>query len=135
MQRKFESLEWFAALGTTPISHFGGLLVAFPVADNIKMFVSGYQSIHMHCIVMPVKFDGGLSISFLRNRQPLTKKREGQKITFSIVQIFNVQTPPSEERTDHGKSLTFLTLIFLVNGISDPTSNLAQTQKCFLSID
>jgi hypothetical protein len=61
----------------------------------MKIYVPGYQSIHMLFTVMHAKFDCGLSIS--------------------IVQIFNVQTPPSEERTDNGKSLTLLTLIFLVN--------------------
>jgi hypothetical protein len=43
------------------------------------MFVSGYQSIDMRCIVVPVKFEGGLSISFLRKKQPFTKKR-GSKV-------------------------------------------------------
>jgi hypothetical protein len=126
--RKFDFLGWFDALGTTPISRFGGgLLVALPVAYNIKMFVSGYQSIHMHCIIMHVKLDGGLSILVQRNKQ-LFKK--------NVVQLFfNLQTPPFEERTDLGKSLTFLELIFLVNGMNDPTSNLTQTQKCNLSID
>jgi hypothetical protein len=42
-------------------------------AYSIKVLVSGYQSIDMHCIVSPVKFDGGLSISVLRNKQPLKK--------------------------------------------------------------
>jgi hypothetical protein len=36
--------------------------------------VSGYQSVGMPCIVVSVKFDGGLSISFLRNEQRFTKK-------------------------------------------------------------
>jgi hypothetical protein len=58
---------------------FGGLLGAFSVAYNIQMFVSGYQSIDMHCSVLPVKFDGGLSISVLKNGQLLTKKKEGSK--------------------------------------------------------
>jgi hypothetical protein len=69
--RKFDFLERFASLGTTPISRFfgGGLLGAFMAAYNIKMLVSGYQSIYMHCIVLSVKFDGGLSISVLKNKR------------------------------------------------------------------
>jgi hypothetical protein len=51
------------------------LLEAFTAAHNVKVLVSGYQSINMHCIVLPVIFDGGLSITFMRNRQLLTKKR------------------------------------------------------------
>jgi hypothetical protein len=70
----------FAALGTIAISSFLGLLVAFPVAYNIKMFVSGYQSIHMHRIMMPVKFDSGLSISVQRNKQFFKKLKGFDKL-------------------------------------------------------
>jgi hypothetical protein len=35
-----------------------------------------YHSIAKHCIVLHVKFDGGLSMSVLRNRQLFTKKKE-----------------------------------------------------------
>jgi hypothetical protein len=38
------------------------------------MHVSWYQWIEIHCIVLPVKFDGGLSMSVLRNGQVFTKK-------------------------------------------------------------
>jgi hypothetical protein len=67
--RKFDFLKWFAALGTTPISRFWVASCSVSVPYNIKMFLSGYQSIYMHCIVMPVKFKYGLSISVQRNRQ------------------------------------------------------------------
>jgi hypothetical protein len=40
---------------------------------SIKMHVSGYQSIDMHCFVLPVKFDGRLAISVPRNEQLFTK--------------------------------------------------------------
>jgi hypothetical protein len=56
-------------------------------AYNIKMLVSGYQSIDMLCIVLPGKFDGGLSISVLRNKQ-LFKKKEAKKFTFEKVSLF-----------------------------------------------
>jgi hypothetical protein len=49
------------------------------------MLVSGYQAIDMYRIVLPVKFNGGLSISVLRNKQ-LLKKVEVKK--FKIL-IFN----------------------------------------------
>jgi hypothetical protein len=55
------------------------LLGAFAAAYNSKVLDSGYQSIDMHCIVLPVKFDGELSISVLRNKQ-LFKKKGGQKV-------------------------------------------------------
>jgi hypothetical protein len=51
------------------VSLFLGLLLVFTTAYNIKVLVSGYPSINVHCIVLPVKFDGGLSISALRNKQ------------------------------------------------------------------
>jgi hypothetical protein len=54
---------------------------------------------------------------------------------FKWFRFFDFQTPPFEEMTDLGKSLSFLALIFLVNGMDNPTSNLTQTQKCALSID
>jgi hypothetical protein len=38
--------------------------------------------------------------------------------------FFDFPTPPFEERTDLGKSLTFLELFFLVNKMDNPTSNL-----------
>jgi hypothetical protein len=41
---------------------FWGLLGAFTAAYGIKVLVSEYQLIDMHCIVLPVKFDGGLHI-------------------------------------------------------------------------
>jgi hypothetical protein len=55
-------------------------------ACNIKMLVSGYQSINMHCIVLPIKFDDGLSISVLRNKQ-LYKKMEVKSSHFQKVLI------------------------------------------------
>jgi hypothetical protein len=45
-----------------------GLLLAFRIAHNVK----GFQSIDMHCVVLPVKFEGGLSIPFLRKKQLFT---------------------------------------------------------------
>jgi hypothetical protein len=54
-----------------------GLLVAFTVAYNIKVLVSQYRSIDMHYIVLPVIFDGGFSISVLRNKQLFTEKGGG----------------------------------------------------------
>jgi hypothetical protein len=109
---KFDFLGWFAALGTTPISRFWGLLVAFPVAYNMKMFVSGHQSIHTHCIVMPVKFDGGLSISFLRNKQ-LLKKKEAKRSHFQEL-IFLIFKPRYlEKRQTLEKVLLFWRSFFL----------------------
>jgi uncharacterized membrane protein (UPF0182 family) len=61
------------------------------------MHGSRYHSIAWHCIVLHVKFDGGLSMSVLKNRQLFTKKKEDKKFTFSKklrfsnkVQIFEV---------------------------------------------
>jgi hypothetical protein len=84
---------------------FCGLLVAFTAAYNIKVLLSGYQSIDMRCIVLPVKFDGGLSIPILRNKQLFKKKCSSD--------FFNFQAPPFEERSDPGKSLTFWISFFL----------------------
>jgi hypothetical protein len=63
---------------------------------------SGFQSIDMPCIVLPVKFDGGLFISFLRTKQLFTKKRVFKTDQFSASSNFQTfQNPPFE------KSLTF----------------------------
>jgi hypothetical protein len=95
---------------------FWGLLVASTAAYNIKVLVSGYQSIDIYGIVLFVKFDVGLSISVLRNKQ-LVEKKGGQKLTFSKkFKFFNFATPPFEENADLGKSLTFLDCIFLETG-------------------
>jgi hypothetical protein len=59
----------------------------FTVAYNIKMLLTRYQSIDMHCIVFPAKFDGRLSISVLGNKYPF-KKNGRQKLTFSNGSIF-----------------------------------------------
>jgi hypothetical protein len=48
----------------------------------MKEPVSGYQSIDTHCIVLPVKFDGGLSISALRNKQLFKKKKKVKSSNF-----------------------------------------------------
>jgi hypothetical protein len=71
-------------------SLFRGLLGEFTVAYNIKELISGYQSIDMHCIVLPAKFDAGLCISVLRNKQ-LLKKRTSN--IFQVVQIYIIFKP------------------------------------------
>jgi hypothetical protein len=48
------------------------------------------------------------------------RRGEGRKLNFSLISLKKGQTLE--------KVLLFLTLIFLVNGINDPTSNLTQTQ-------
>jgi hypothetical protein len=99
--RNLDSLGWLAIFDTTPIGRFWGLLGAFMAAYNIKMLVSGYQSIDMHCIVLSVKFYGELSISVLRKKQ-LYKKNGRQHFSSDI---FNFQTPPFEERADLGRGM------------------------------
>jgi hypothetical protein len=71
----------------------GALLVAFTTAYRIKVLVSGYQSIDMHCIVLLVKFVDGLSILFLRNKQ-LFKKNDGHIFETKKFTFFNFHSPP-----------------------------------------
>jgi hypothetical protein len=48
----------------------------------------------MHGIVVPVKFEGGLSISLLRKKQLFTKKRGSKVYVFKKVPIFiNISNP------------------------------------------
>jgi formate/nitrite transporter FocA (FNT family) len=68
---------------------FWKLLLAFTAVYDTKMLVSGYQSIDMHYIVMPVKFDSGLFMLVLRNKQLFTKKKRVQKFTFSKSSNYN----------------------------------------------
>jgi hypothetical protein len=77
-------IGYTATFNTTPISRFlGAFFFAFTDAYDMEVLVSKYQSIDMHCIALPVKFDNGLSISFLRKKQLFKKKGGGQKYTFS----------------------------------------------------
>jgi hypothetical protein len=85
--RKPDFLGWLLLFDTTPIGRIVWALVAFTAAYNIKVFVSGNQSIDMHCIMLPVKSDGTLSISVLRNKQ-LFKKMEVKSSHFQIVLMF-----------------------------------------------
>jgi hypothetical protein len=78
----------------------------------------------MHCIVISVKFDDGLSISILRNKQLFEKIMDIKSSHSQKVKFLMFQTPLFVKRTDLGKSSTFLDLIFLVNGMDNLTSNL-----------
>jgi hypothetical protein len=61
--RKPSSLGPLSIFDTTPIGGFLELLGEFTAAYNIKKLISRYQSIDMHCIVLPAKCDAGLAIS------------------------------------------------------------------------
>jgi hypothetical protein len=76
------------------------------------MLVSGYPSIDMHCILLLVKFDGGLFTSVLRNRQLFEKNAVQNGGQSNSSAFFILQTPPFEERTDLEKSLTFFEVHF-----------------------
>jgi hypothetical protein len=85
------------------------------------MLVSEFPSIDMHCIVLPVKFDGGLSISVLRNKQLFKKKKKKKKMrkkeqNLKKLRVFSFQSPPFEKRTDLGKALLFWSSFFLCTG-------------------
>jgi hypothetical protein len=74
---------------TTPISRFWRRLLVLTTAYNIKVLVSGYHSIDMHFIVLPVKIGGGLSMSVQRNEQLFFLKKKGiKKFTFSKMARF-----------------------------------------------
>jgi hypothetical protein len=74
----------------------------------------------MHCTVPPVKFDGGLFISVLRNEQLFTKKIEGLKIDqFSKSPNLQHFHPPP-----FGKSPTFLESQFSCERNRNPTIKL-----------
>jgi hypothetical protein len=60
--RKPDVLGGLAIFDTLQLVAFLGLLVAFTDAYDKKVVVSGYQSVDMPFIVVPVKFDGGLPI-------------------------------------------------------------------------
>jgi hypothetical protein len=67
--RKSDFLRWLAIFDTTPISRFLGASRGIHGRIQHQMLVSGYQSIDMLCIVLFVKFDGGLSMLIWRNKQ------------------------------------------------------------------
>jgi hypothetical protein len=85
-------LDGLLLLVTLQLVAFCGVLVAFTAAYSIKVFVSGYQSIDMHCIVSPVKFDSGLFMSVLRNKQ-LFKKWKSKVHIFKTLKFLMFQTP------------------------------------------
>jgi hypothetical protein len=77
--------------------------------------------------VLPVKFDGRLAISVLRNEQLFTKNWGFKTDQFSKSSNFQTfQIPPFGKRTGHplGKVPLFLDLNSLANGIDNPPSNL-----------
>jgi hypothetical protein len=71
-----------AAFGTTPASRFLGASRSVHGCIQHKVLVSGYQSIDTQFIVLPLKFEGGLSILVLRNKQLLKKKKKRQSSHF-----------------------------------------------------
>jgi hypothetical protein len=94
-------------------------------AYDMKILVSKYQSIDMHCMVVPVKFDDGLSITFLRKKPLSTKKRGSKVYIFKKVPIFkNISSPAIWTDIPLERVPLFLDLHFLVNGIDNSPSNL-----------
>jgi hypothetical protein len=80
--RTHELLGCTTTFGTTQTTVFWEILSAFTTAHIVKVIISRYQSIDMHCVEMPVKFEGGLSMSFLRKKQLFTKKQEIKRLQF-----------------------------------------------------
>jgi hypothetical protein len=72
---------------------FWGLLVVLMAAYNLNVLVPEYQSIDIQCIVLPVKFDGGLSISVPRNKQLFEKKRKSKVHIFKESKSFSLAPP------------------------------------------
>jgi hypothetical protein len=94
----------------------------------MKVLVSRYQPIDMHCLVVPVKFDDGLFISFLRKKQIFTNKRGGVKsLHFQKSSNFQKHLKPRHLENGQGipleKVTFFLHLIFLPDGIDNLLSN------------
>jgi hypothetical protein len=103
---------------------------------NITLLVSGYQSIDMHCIVLPVKFDGGLSISVLRNKQ-LFKINGRQKFSgkWYIGVYFLLAAFEKLTLAHHKACLLFLTLLSPVytslQRFKDPAPQLCAQMTCW----
>jgi hypothetical protein len=78
----------------------------------------------MHCIVLPVKFEGGLSISVLRNEQLFTKIGGSKPNSFQKVKFSNLSTPAiwKKDRPSFPLKVSFF-LGSLPNGIDSPVSN------------
>jgi hypothetical protein len=51
------SLDEFLLVRTTSVGRFLRAPRSVTAAFHIKVLVSGYQSIDLHCIVLPVKFE------------------------------------------------------------------------------
>jgi hypothetical protein len=76
------------------------------------MLVSGYQSIEMQRIVLPVKFDGGLFISVLRNEQHFTKKWGSKPISFQKLKFPNLSNPTNWKKDRPWKKFHFSWISF-----------------------
>jgi hypothetical protein len=86
---------------TTPISRFyGASCRVHGLVKLKKMRVSWYQSIEMCCIVLPVKFDGMLSILVLRNQQLFTKNCGFKTDQFQKAQILEIFSNPAILKKD-----------------------------------
>jgi hypothetical protein len=103
--------ESIVFLDTALISRFLRLFLAFTMVYNAKVLVSGYQSIERLCIVLPVKFDVGLFMSVLRNKQLYPIKRGSKIYIFKKGPIFKNISKPAMWNKDtpsgHQKSPDF----------------------------
>jgi hypothetical protein len=63
LPRKPNFFGRLAVFNTTQSGRFLGVSRSVQTGYRLDVLVSGYQSIDMHCMVMAVKFVGGLSIS------------------------------------------------------------------------
>jgi hypothetical protein len=68
-QESLVSLDALPFLIPLQLVAFWGLLVAITAAHNVKVLVYGYQSINTNFTMVPLKFDGGLSMSIMRKKQ------------------------------------------------------------------
>jgi hypothetical protein len=88
---------------------------------DTKLLVSGYHSIDMHCNVLPVKFDGGLSISFLRKKELFTKKGLHFQKSSNFQKHFKSRNLENGQIHPLGKSPTFLYLDLFCKRNRQPT--------------
>jgi hypothetical protein len=105
---------------------FWALLVATTAAYSIKVLIFEYQSIDVHRIVLPVKFEGEVFVSVPRNKQ-LFKKNGGQKILIFKKFKLLIFKPRHLKKGQTLEKVHFLGLIFFVNRIDNSSSNLTHT--------
>lgn len=108
------------------------LYKSFTDAYNIRKARSWYFPIDMDCVGSHPKFDGGLSMSDMRNRATLTKNDELEPNRFlKICQVFTLRHFENSSQPSRATKVTFFFFFSCANSLFLPphTSDIMATLR------